>query len=155
MEYRNTHFQTSNTYSNPSPPQKLTLNLLSCNTFLIATSSPVSQSVAWKTTPKLPLPITLVSVYDTSCGLSGPWPAVATTVVTFEPSLPVGGKEKAGALFNKGFTIYSIKDVGWCRYRRQLSIGNTSENGVEIQLEAENIHGDKLFFSNIWVAMIS
>ena len=35
------------------------LNLLSWRTFLMATISPVSQSLAWYTTPKLPLPITL------------------------------------------------------------------------------------------------
>lgn len=50
----------------------LTLNLLSCSTFLIATVSPVSHNLALYTTPKLPLPITIVSVYDTSNGRSGP-----------------------------------------------------------------------------------
>lgn len=68
---------------------KPTLNLLSCKTFLMATSSPVSHNLAWKTTPKLPFPMTLVSEYETSCGLSGPWPGVATTVVTLDPSLPI------------------------------------------------------------------
>lgn len=68
--------------------RELTLNRLSCKTFLIATNSPVSHNLAWKTTPKLPLPITRVSVYETSCTRSEPWPGVATTVVTFEPSLP-------------------------------------------------------------------
>jgi hypothetical protein len=62
---------------------------LSCKTFLMATSSPVSHNLAWKTTPKLPFPMTLVSEYETSCGLSGPWPGVATTVVTLDPSLPI------------------------------------------------------------------
>lgn len=66
----------------------LTLNRLSCKTFLMATNSFVSISFAWKTTPKLPFPITRVSVYDTSCTRSDPWPGVATTVVTFAPSLP-------------------------------------------------------------------
>ena len=46
---------------------------LSCRTFLMATISPVSQSLAWYTTPKLPFPITLkkgrrkVSVSTTYC----------------------------------------------------------------------------------------
>lgn len=66
----------------------LTLNRLSCKTFLMATNSLVSISFAWKTTPKLPFPITRVSVYETSCTRSDPWPGVATTVVTFVPSLP-------------------------------------------------------------------
>ncbi len=65
-----------------------TLKRLSCRTFLMATSSPVSLSLAWYTTPNDPLPMTLVSVYDTSCGRSGPCPGVATTVVTLLPSLP-------------------------------------------------------------------
>lgn len=68
----------------------LTLNRLSWRTFLIATISPESQSFAWYTTPKLPLPMTLVSVYATSWGRSGPAPGVATTVVTLLPSLPAG-----------------------------------------------------------------
>lgn len=68
--------------------QMQTLKRLSCSTFLMATSSPLSHSLAWNTTPKLPLPMTLVSEYDTSWGRSGPWPGVATTVVTLEPSLP-------------------------------------------------------------------
>lgn len=66
----------------------LTLNRLSCKTFLMATNSLVSISFAWKTTPKLPFPITRVSVYETSWTRSDPWPGVATTVVTFAPSLP-------------------------------------------------------------------
>lgn len=66
----------------------LTLNRLSCRTFLMATNSLVSTNFAWKTTPKLPLPMTRVSVYDTSCARSDPWPGVATTVVIFVPSLP-------------------------------------------------------------------
>lgn len=72
----------------------LTLNRLSCKTFLIATNSPVSHSFAWKTTPKLPLPMTFVSVYDTSWTRSAPWPGVATTVVTFDPSLPAAPEMK-------------------------------------------------------------
>ncbi len=64
-----------------------TLNRLSCRTFLIATSSLESHSLAWYTTPNEPLPITLVSVYETSCGRSEPCPGVATTVVTLLPSL--------------------------------------------------------------------
>lgn len=72
-----------------------TLNRLSCKTFLMATNSLVSISFAWKTTPKLPFPITRVSVYDTSCTRSDPWPGVATTVVTLAPSLPkLNRKEK-------------------------------------------------------------
>lgn len=40
----------------------ITLNLLSCNTFLIATSSEDSHILAWYTTPNDPFPITFVSV---------------------------------------------------------------------------------------------
>lgn len=61
----------------------LTLNLLSWSTFFMATISWLSMSRAWYTTPKEPFPITLMSVYETSWGRSGPCPGVATTVVTF------------------------------------------------------------------------
>jgi hypothetical protein len=40
-----------------------TLNRLSCNTRLIAASSPEGESFVWKTTPKLPLPTILHCVY--------------------------------------------------------------------------------------------
>lgn len=46
----------------------LFLNLLSCRTFLIATTSPVSTTLASKTTPKDPLPIILSAEYDMFCG---------------------------------------------------------------------------------------
>lgn len=52
------YWQQQNTWNT----EGLTLNLLSCNTFLMATSSPESQSLAWYTTPNDPFPITLVSV---------------------------------------------------------------------------------------------
>lgn len=77
---------------------KHTLNRLSWSTFLMATISPESHSFAWYTTPKLPFPMTLVSVYDTSWGLSGPWPGVATTVVTLPPSLPEYGPAEIGQI---------------------------------------------------------
>lgn len=38
--------------------ERPTLKRLSCRTFLTATFSPVSTRVAWKTTPKEPLPMT-------------------------------------------------------------------------------------------------
>ena len=75
-----------------------TLNLLSCSTFLIATNSPSSTSLAWYTTPKEPLPMALVSVKEISCCLSGPWPFVATTVVCLHMSRPDNGEQGCMAL---------------------------------------------------------
>lgn len=93
----------------------LTLNLLSCKTFLIATSSPLSHNLAWKTTPKLPFPMTFVSEYETSWGRSGPWPGVATTVVTFDPSLP------AKSIGRKVFELNSEYKCNMKRWRYQTN----------------------------------
>ncbi len=58
---------------------KQTLNRLSWSTFLMAVSSPVSISFAWKTTPKEPLPTALRLVYEISL-FSPVWPSQAGTV---------------------------------------------------------------------------
>lgn len=105
----------------------LTLNLLSWRTFLMATISPESQSFAWYTTPKLPLPMTLVSVYATSWGRSGPAPGVATTVVTLLPSLPAG---------------YIAPPIETNRKKPQCRKRNGNESGeTELPLKAESAQG--------------
>lgn len=51
----------------------LFLNRLSCNTFLMATTSFVSTTFASKTTPKLPLPMIRSALYDIlSCSVGTP-----------------------------------------------------------------------------------
>ena len=47
----------------------LTLKRLSCSTFLMATTSPDASTVAWNTTPKLPLPTTCSAQYVTPFAL--------------------------------------------------------------------------------------
>lgn len=81
----------------------LTLNLLSWSTFFMATISWLSMSRAWYTTPNEPFPITLMSVYETSWGRSGPCPGVATTVVTF----PLSPKHTTKQVFF--FCLFSTK----------------------------------------------
>jgi len=53
----------------------LTLNLLSCNTLLIAASSPLGDNFVWKTTPKEPFPTILHWVYciSRSCPVTPSW----------------------------------------------------------------------------------
>lgn len=62
----------------------MTLKRLSCNTFLIAISSPSfcePTSLAWKTTPKEPFPMTLQLVYEISL-VSADFPSDAITLTT-------------------------------------------------------------------------
>lgn len=54
------------------------LNRLSCSTFLMATTSRVSSSVAWNTTPKDPCPMMRSAEYEMVC--SSPLPVVVVVV---------------------------------------------------------------------------
>lgn len=101
----------------------LTLNLLSWSTFFMATISWLSMSRAWYTTPNEPFPITLMSVYETSWGRSGPCPGVATTVVTFPLSPKHTTKQVFVFLFftQKALTERSDCSKEW-RFKPQESV---------------------------------
>jgi hypothetical protein len=75
----------------------LFLKRLSCNTFLMATTSSVSTTLASKTTPNDPLPIMRSALYEIFCSPATAPTAVAAAAASASAVVPAGMAEEDAA----------------------------------------------------------
>lgn len=97
----------------------LTLNRLSCSTRLMAASSPLGESLVWKTTPKEPLPTILHCVYARS--LYSP----------VSPSWTFSRMTSTGLLARRGCRVTEAAHLPFSSWRRPMAGSGSLFGGLQ------------------------